>query len=352
VKHPYVNGKFLALDDRRLLIKGVSYGTFAPDAQGVQFPPATRVAQDFALMADAGVNTVRIYTAPPDRLMDQAARHGLRVMIGLPWSQHVAFLDDRALEAQIRREAVAQVRSLGAHPATLMFAVGNEIPPSIVRWHGQARIERFLRELYEDVKSASPHSLFTYVNYPPTEYLDTECYDLASFNVYLHRESDLRAYLGRLQQIAGNKPLLLAEAGADSIREGADGQARITAMHLRAAFTEGLAGAVAFSWTDEWWPAVTMCTTGRSDWSTPIVSRSRRSPRYRRSLPRRRSHRTSSGPGRRCPSSSARTTLQTRCTTACRRCSSSRTRTSRSSSSTTARAIAPVRFRTAMPASG
>src|SRR4029450_12836011 len=66
-------------------------------------------------------------------------------------------------------------------------------------------------------------------------------------------EADLRAYLARLQQLAGARPLLLAEAGADSIREGSDGQAAITAMHVRAAFEEGLCGAVAFSWTDEWW---------------------------------------------------------------------------------------------------
>jgi hypothetical protein len=29
-------------------------------------------------------------------LLDEAARHGLKVMIGVPWTQHVAFLDDRA----------------------------------------------------------------------------------------------------------------------------------------------------------------------------------------------------------------------------------------------------------------
>src|SRR5262249_17935468 len=62
-----------------------------------------------------------------------------------------------------------------------------------------------------------------------------------------------RAYLGRLQHIAGHKPLLLAEAGADSIREGDSGQADITAMHIRAAFEEGACGAIAFAWTDEWW---------------------------------------------------------------------------------------------------
>ena len=204
-------------------------------------------------MARAGINTVRTYTVPSARVLDEAVRQGLRVMIGLPWSQHIAFLDDHRVVRQIRREIAAQVRLLGSHPATLLLALGNEIPHSIVRWHGRERVERFLRELYDEAKSASPHSLLTYVNYPPTEYLKLDFFDVSAFNVYLHREPELRAYLARLQQIAGQKPLLLAEAGADSLREGLDGQAQITAMHLRAAFAEGACGAVAFSWTDEWW---------------------------------------------------------------------------------------------------
>ena len=107
----------------------------------------------------------------------------------------------------------------------LTFALGNEIPPGVVRWHGRVRVERFLRSLYEDAKAASPESLFTYVNFPPTEFLDLSFFDICAFNVYLHREPELRAYLARLQHIAGQKPLLLAEAGADSIREGEAGQA-------------------------------------------------------------------------------------------------------------------------------
>jgi hypothetical protein len=128
--HARVSGKFLTVGGERHLIRGVSYGTFAPDQDGVQFPTAARIAQDFALMAAAGINTVRIYTPPPVHLLDEAARHGLRVMIGLPWSQHVAFLGDRDLARRIRRETAQHVRTLGSHPAALLFAVGNEIPPS------------------------------------------------------------------------------------------------------------------------------------------------------------------------------------------------------------------------------
>jgi len=247
------DGKFLRAGDERFLVKGVTYGTFAPDAQGDQFPGLQQVAADFRQMASLGINTVRTYTPPNRDVLDAAAREGLRVMVGLPWSQHVAFLDDRALMRAIRREVAEHVAELGDHPAVLTFALGNEIPPGVVRWHGQLGIERFLRQLYEHGKSISPASLFTYVNFPPTEFLDLSFFDICAFNVYLHREPDLRAYLTRLQHVAGQKPLLLAEAGADSLREGGQGQADITSMHIRTAFEEGACGAIAFAWTDEWW---------------------------------------------------------------------------------------------------
>jgi O-antigen biosynthesis protein len=266
------SGKFVEVDGRRFLIKGVAYGTFEPDADGSQFPPLQQVARDFALMVDSGFNTVRTYTVPTPGVLDEAARHGLKVMAGIPWTQHVAFLDDRALMRQIRRETAASVRALASHPASLLCAVGNEIPPAVVRWHGRRRIERFLCDLYDEAKSAAPDSLITYVNFPPTEYLDTEAFDVCAFNVYLHREPDLRAYLARLQHLAGERPLLLAEAGADSIREGVDGQAAITAAHVRTAFAEGACGAIAFAWTDEWWRG------GHAvrDWAFGLVDAERR----------------------------------------------------------------------------
>ena len=266
-----VHGKFLEVEGRRFVVKGVSYGTFAPGAAGVQFPAPDVVARDLAMMAAAGINTVRVYTVPPEALLDQAQRHGLRVMVGLPWAQHVAFLESRRTQRQLRQEAAATVRRLASHPAALLFGLGNEIPPAVVRWHGQRRIERFLREICDEVKAAAPSSLLTYVNFPPTEFLDVDAFDVCAFNVYLHREGDLRAYLARLQHIAGQRPLLLAEAGADSLREGLDGQARITSSHIRAAMTEGACGAVAFAWTDQWWRGGHAVT----DWAFGLVDAAR-----------------------------------------------------------------------------
>ena len=250
---PRVVGKFLQVGSERFLIKGVAYGTFAPDADGYQFPPLTRVAADFALMARSGINTVRTYTAPRGDFMDAAADRGLHVAAGVPWAQHVAFLDDRRFARTARKDIVGEVRRLAGHRATLLIAIGNEIPSGVVRWHGASRIERFLRDVYDDAKQAAPDALLTYVNYPPTDYLDLPFFDVCAFNVYLHDGDDLRAYLAHLQVVAGNRPLLLGEGGADSLREGEEGQAALTAMQVRIAFEEGACGAVVFSWTDDWW---------------------------------------------------------------------------------------------------
>src|SRR5262249_43479173 len=149
-----------------------------------------------------------------------------RVLADLSWEQHVAVLDDparaRAIEDGIR-EAVA---SCANHPAILWYAVGNEIPGPIVRWHGRRRVERYLERLHRAVKAEDRDALVTSVTYPTTEYLDLPFLDLVAFNVYLEAPERLDAYLARLQNLAGDRPLVLAEVGLDSRRHGEPAQAR------------------------------------------------------------------------------------------------------------------------------
>ncbi len=105
--------------------------------------------------------------------------------------------------------------------------IGNEIPPDIVRWYGPRRIEQFLGALRAEVKAIAPAALVSYANFPPTEYLDLGEIDFVCFNVYLHDEEAFRRYLGRLQNLAGDRPLVLTEHGIDSHRLGAATQAEI-----------------------------------------------------------------------------------------------------------------------------
>ena len=251
-RRPIVAGKFLTNSGSKLWIKGVTYGTFRPGRNGESYPDPATVESDLAQIAANGLNALRTYTVPPDWLLDLAYRHGLRVMVGLPWEQHVAFLEDRDCARRIEESLRAGVRACARHPAILCYAVGNEIPASIVRWHGRRAIERFLERLVRTAKEEDPDGLVTYVNYPTTEYLSLPFLDLACFNVYLESPDRLEAYLARLQNLVGDRPLLLGEVGLDSRRHGELKQARVLAWQIRTAFAAGCAGSFVFGWTDEW----------------------------------------------------------------------------------------------------
>lgn len=253
MRRPIVRGKFLYVGDEKFWIRGTTYGTFHPDAHGNEYHSPETVERDFALMAENGLNTVRTYTVPPRWLLDTAQRYGLRVMVGLPWEQHITFLDDperaRAIEERVR----LGVRACAGHPAVLCYAIGNEIPAAIVRWHGSQRVERYLERLYWAAKAEDPEGLVTYVNYPTTEYLQLPFLDVVCFNVYLETQERLASYLARLQNIAGDRPLIMGEIGLDSRRHGEEAQAKVLDWQVRTAFAAGCAGAFVFAWTDEWY---------------------------------------------------------------------------------------------------
>lgn len=247
-----VKGKFFFLGEEKFFLKGVSYGPFSVATHSAPFPERPVVEKDFALIAELGANCLRTYTVPPDWLLALASAYGLRLLIGIPWAQHVAFLDSSSVRTEIRQAIAQGVKACRNHPAAFAYLVGNEIPTDIVRWHGPERVRTFLKELMAVAKDSDPDVLVSYANYPSTEYLNIDFTDFSCFNVYLHREKDFRRYLSRLHNLAEDKPLVLSEFGVDSIREGAEAQAEILSQKLSSSFEMGAAGTVVFSWTDEW----------------------------------------------------------------------------------------------------
>jgi GT2 family glycosyltransferase len=254
-----------------LYIRGVTYGAFRPDEAGNEYHNLAVIERDFDLMAANGITAVRIpHTTPPRALLDIAQRHGLRVMVGLSAEQYVGYLIDQEDAPDIEELVRAKVRICAGHPALLCYAIGNEIPAAIVRWLGHRRVERYLRRIYEVVKAEDPDGLVTYVNYPTTEYLRLPFLDLLCFNVYLESQDRLEAYLPRLQNIAGDRPLIMSEVGLDSLRNGQEAQAQVLDWQVRTAFAAGCAGAFIFAWTDEWYRAgadVADWEFGLTDWN-------------------------------------------------------------------------------------
>ena len=266
-----VYGKFFFAGAEKFYVKGVTYGPFGPGSHGSQFPEHETVARDFALMAEMGANTLRVFTPPPLWLLDMAATAGLKVLVGIPWSQHVTFLDSAEIQRDILASVVAAVRAFDRHPAIFAYLIGNEIPPDMVRWHGAERVRKFLKRLVGMVKEIDPGRLVSYANFPSTEYLTVDFTDFLCFNVYLHEEGAFRRYLSRLHNLAVDRPLVLTEFGIDSMREGLDTQAHTLAWQVRTAFEMGAAGACVFAWTDEWFTGGHLI----EDWAFGLVDRDR-----------------------------------------------------------------------------
>jgi len=165
-----IDGKFLSANSKTLYVRGVTYGAFTPDEADREYADDRLIEYDFAQIAALGINTVRIpHTVPPRSLLDAAARHRLRVMVGLSAEQNVGYLIDGKMPGDFEARFRAKVRGCAGHPALLCFSLGNEIPAAQARWLGRRRVTRYLRWLYTIVKQEDPQAIVTYVGLAPRE---------------------------------------------------------------------------------------------------------------------------------------------------------------------------------------
>lgn len=243
-------------------VAAVTYGPFPggwPEDMG----------RDFARIAAAGFNAIRLFEMPGLELLDAAWRHGLRVFGGLMWGQNADFLGQPGLLSAARVSLVESLRGIADHPALAGVYVANEIPSDLVRWMGPSRVLGVIEELIALGRRHAPRLLFAYANYPSTEYLEPENADFTAFNIYLEQADDFRAYLKRLHHIAGDRPLVVSEFGLDSRRNGLQAQAETLEWAARIAVEEETAGFTAYAWSDRWWNAGAEVT----DWDFGLTDR-------------------------------------------------------------------------------
>jgi O-antigen biosynthesis protein len=266
------DGKFFRLRNEKFFVKGVTYGPFAPDKHDLPLPSRQQVSKDFQQMREMGANCLRIYHVPPRWMLDLAQDHGLKIFVDVCWPKNLTFVGDPQVSEMARNAVRDCARACGNHPALFAISVVNEIPPDIVRFCGGHKIEQFIDELIAIGKAEAPQCLFTFANFPTTEYLRPRNIDFVCFNVYLHDEQAFRNYLARLQMIAGDLPLLLGEYGVDTLRENSEeGQAQVLEKQVRAVFDEGCVGMFVFSFTDDWFVHGWQI----DDWAFGLVRRDR-----------------------------------------------------------------------------
>ena len=263
--------KFFFEGDQKFFLKGVTYGTFAPDAEGYYVGPSAKARLDLSMMRDAGVNGVRVYHAPPKWFLDLAIEFGVRVMVTLWWGQNVDFLSSSKRRREIFDKVHLDVKSNAGHPGLLGYLVANEISSTMVRWYGVRRVTEFVENIINVGRDTDDDVMFSYASYPPTEYLLPTNMDFYTFNVYLHRRSEFERYLARLQNLAEDRPLIMGEFGMDTLRHAEEEQAEMLRWHIESVVRGGLAGTFLYTWTDEWW------CNGQdiTDWAFGLTTRER-----------------------------------------------------------------------------
>lgn len=248
-----VAGKFFeGSDGQKLWWNGISYGPFPPNKKGEPYPEAARLEEDFKLIRAMKYNVVRIYEPPTEAVFKAAARHGLRLLVGLTWTDHVDFIGSKSAQREILQRVTEQASRLKDRPEVAGLLVGNELEKTLVRWMGPQRVQRFLDRLIAEARRAAPGLLCGYATYPSTEYLMPRTADFHAVNIYLEEPEALRSYLAKLQHQAGNKPLVATEFGLDVKQHGVEKQADVLRWQRRVLLESGVAGGVWFAFTDEW----------------------------------------------------------------------------------------------------
>lgn len=267
-----VSGKFFVHKSQKVLPRGVTYGPFPLNLAGESYPEPERLTADLESMVEMGIGALRIYHWPSPHLLDEALRLGLRLWVGIPWTDHVDFLRSWASRRAVIMAVEKAAQSLGRHPAVAAFLVGNEIEKTLVRWLGPARTQAFLEELIAAGRKLAPDRLFSYATYPSTSYLVPRNADFLAVNLFLEDRDSFSATVQKLHHLAGDRPLVITEFGLDHLRHGAAAQAAARVWFEEECRANAVAGMFWFSFTDEWFRGGQLVL----DWQFGLVDAQRR----------------------------------------------------------------------------
>lgn len=249
-----IHARFFEREGKPFFLRAVTYGPFPPN----KLPDP---AKEFPRIAEAGFNAIRTYETPGSKELDLAAENGLVLIPVVPWHWDSLFTENPNTLGDAKRDLAVFLARHGTHQGLGALLVANEIRPDLVRFMGPAKVRETLEDLIDHCHQQAPELPVAYANFPTTEYLEPRNADFTAFNVYLEETSKFESYLRRLHNIAGDRPLLLAEFGYSTWKEGTanqsdsaleDKQQEVLDWAYRSAREEFAAGFTVYSWCDLW----------------------------------------------------------------------------------------------------
>ncbi|MFC3880803.1 glycoside hydrolase family 2 TIM barrel-domain containing protein [Algoriphagus namhaensis] len=112
-----IEGRQILLNDNPFVVKGICYN---PVPKGSNDRVFDQLDQDLALMKEAGINTIRVYSPIQEQwVLDEFAKQNLKVIIGFGYNQEGVY-------DILSGSFIDYIEMYRDHPAILMWELGNE----------------------------------------------------------------------------------------------------------------------------------------------------------------------------------------------------------------------------------
>lgn len=254
-----VSGRQILVDGIPWLIKGVCYN---PVPKGSDQRSFDNLSEDLALMNEAGINTIRVYSPIDDKtVLDEIHKAGLKVIVGFGYNQNGYYdiLSGTFLD---------YVKKYLAHEAILMWELGNEYNYHPEWFEGN--IENWYTALNNaaDIihKNDPSHPVTTAHGELPDSLALSLCPNIDIWGMNVYRWDNPGNIFSEWEAVS-SKPMYLSEAGADSymtvsksgyeMGSNEKAQADATANILDSVFINQkiCSGVALFAFVDELWKA-------------------------------------------------------------------------------------------------
>ncbi|PLX01001.1 MAG: hypothetical protein C0591_00120 [Marinilabiliales bacterium] len=260
------NTNFVSVSDRQILVGGTPYFIkgicYHPVPKGSDQRSFENITEDLALMKEAGINTIRLYSPIDEKaVLDKIHESGLKVIIGFGYNQG-GYYDI------LSGSFIDYVNKYKTHKAILFWEPGNEynyhpewFGDDIQNWYTA------LNHAADMIHANDPaHPVATAHGELPDSLALSACPNIDVWGMNVYRWDNPEGIFEEWARIS-SKPMYLSEAGADSYMvvdsngyeqgENEKAQADATQNILDDIFRnrEICSGVAIFAFNDELWKA-------------------------------------------------------------------------------------------------
>ena len=265
------SGQTILVNDKPYIIKGICYN---PVPLGSDKRDFNNLAEDLALMDEAGINTIRVYSPIlEESVLDEISAAGLKVIIGFGFNQDGNY-------DILSGTFIDYVKKYKNHNAILLWELGNEynyhpewFDGDIQNWYTA------LNNAAEIIHQNDPsHPVTTAHGDLPDSNALSACPNIDVWGMNVYRWDNPENIFTEWSAVS-SKPMYLSEAGADSYmtaskdeyemgeNEKAQADATRNILDDIFRFPNICSGVTLFAFVDELWKAGSISTIDAGGWS-------------------------------------------------------------------------------------